>query len=811
MFQYIRQRCFQIDSWKYCNKQHVYLKLTQIDTFGFPRVAQVDSKPTSPSDQKAATSLPWKSAIEIYVEHELSSLCDDKLLLDLIEDKWRSHVKWFFIFYCLVPAILYYMLLIANVVVRCMEVIGCSVIMMSASFVCLRIVSSFSSPPPLLLPSTQHLPSAPPLDFWNGKTYSLNDQPEPFLTGFRFDSKIRILSNFLEIFTLFCSAWFLIASWRCGRFQQHDWDPSSFNGVFGWGKKSHEHFTKRLINFLLKNLECLLGFIISLCVMLAFACRLAGSMMFELNLNAISLVLYSYYIFVLCSPFEPLGILSILLFKVLLQSVFLWVIVYIIVLLAFSSAMHTTYRDSKISLAIPNTNFTFQNSFGINVASLLWVSFGEVDNRSFIYESQNQQIAMILNMTWAVFSCILVLNFLIALISRFFDQKYRDAEHSWSIMFAYTVIRYEKIYSWVVDNFCCLGLKKKRTGQKNPEAPNNQGADAAPRAEASQQVSTAAQRAIEKDNQGKDSEICPNDEFFWEFVADWHTGMNFLFEAMTAANSSELLPFSAPAQHCYLKAMEEWVKSIFVGKDKKEYSMGDLMKNLVKKCAQLGTSKQEQWQSDPSTSDLEVCDLNLGQHMISYEALKAASVKLQERKIDPVLQMDPQCVLDYQLFTDILIYLAHYLEVVSASILRSASNVAKADGVSQVSKIHMDLGISLVKEMFAIQENSTIYKVKVIVDKIGWQRKAVDDRKAGNPLGSQSEIATHSVEAQEANGEGRSREETKCVSNEGERPVQNKYTGLENVLGKAVEHTVSKLGLKKLKPIKNTVPGKKPR
>ena len=375
----------------------------------------------------------------------------------------------------------------------------------------------------------------------------------------------------LEVFTLFCNLLFLYASFQCCRWKQHDWDPSSFNSVLGWGKKSHHHYTKRLIQFILKNLNSILGFIIGLCVKSAFACRLAGSMMFELNLNAISLVLYSYYLFVLCLPFKQLGILSILLFKVLMQSVFLWAVVYIIVLLAFSSAMHTTYKDAKVAEPIPDTNFTFQNNFGINVASLLWVSFGEVDNRSFIYASENSQIAMILNIVWAVFSCILVLNFLIAIVSRFFDLKQQDAMLTWSIFFAYTVIRYERIYNkfakWHLPFF-----PERRTGQKFPrtadEVKGSQGSEGRKSQEGGgggrEGGEAGAGAAVveeagssEKNQRIFEADICQSEDFFWEFISDWHTGLSILFESMVRVSSSDLLPFSASAKHRYLDKMEE--------------------------------------------------------------------------------------------------------------------------------------------------------------------------------------------------------------------------------------------------------------
>jgi len=355
----------------------------------------------------------WKGALEIIVDHEVVAFADQELIRKMVQDKWLSYGRWHYVVYHLLPYLAFMILFTAMVTLRCSEARRDWNEDIAAGFVQPSDVQSrFTA-------------------WWLGIW-------APLPGGGAGGRWLTLESSLLQLcVTLFSALVLFLDGVRHARLSPTDLDPQQR----GWRSLGFTSYGR----FVHKNLTSALCVCIVLLLLAALACRMLGLERDELSLLAVSCILVFCGLLQRLMPFEFFGRLVIMIWRIFLHDVLLALFIYLILLCAFALALFVMWQRSDFpSEMMSRGGAPLDADPSHTFLELIWVSLGEVDISSVIMATHNSSLAFSLHIIWIILSDVLVLNLLIAMMGRTYDQDTRDGHTLWFFPHAAEVLWLEK-------------------------------------------------------------------------------------------------------------------------------------------------------------------------------------------------------------------------------------------------------------------------------------------------------------------------------------------------------------------------------
>jgi len=179
--------------------------------------------------------------------------------------------------------------------------------------------------------------------------------------------------------------------------------------------------------FIFKNLSslfCLLLVPLFVCIPIA---RSFCATQTELNLIAAVYVVLGSNLLNLITPFKFFSVLILTIFRMLIADVLRFLVVYCIVLLAFSGAVHVLARSGP---PLPENELRDENLLDDNLwkasLQLLYVSLGEVNVGNVVQYSGNEDLMQGVLIVWIIITNVLLLNLLISMMAETFQRDQQD-------------------------------------------------------------------------------------------------------------------------------------------------------------------------------------------------------------------------------------------------------------------------------------------------------------------------------------------------------------------------------------------------
>jgi hypothetical protein len=203
-----------------------------------------------------------------------------------------------------------------------------------------------------------------------------------------------------------------------------------------------------MLSFIYKNANFLLIISAVAALFLAIVARVKCDHEVEVEAEAVASVLLFSNLLIVLMPFRYIGELVITIYRMFVGDIFRFVLVFAILQLGFSLSVLLLART-----AIDSSRFS-GDSFGPAFLHLLWLSLG--DNLSDVSDGsglESRGLIMAIYIVWIVVSTVLLLNLLITMMSRTFNEDSEDIHRVWVFPFAALVLRIEN--------------RKKHTEDKN--------------------------------------------------------------------------------------------------------------------------------------------------------------------------------------------------------------------------------------------------------------------------------------------------------------------------------------------------------
>jgi hypothetical protein len=230
----------------------------------------------------------------------------------------------------------------------------------------------------------------------------------------------------------------LYKGWQSRRLKLRDLDTDENGNI------SHAE----MLSFIYKNANFLLNIGAVAALFLALVARLRCDHEVEVEAEAVASVLLFSNLLIVLMPFRYIGELVITIYRMFVGDIFRFVLVFAILQLGFSLSVLLLART-----AIDSSRFS-GDSFGPAFLHLLWLSLG--DNLSDVSDGsglESRGLIMAIYIVWIVVSTVLLLNLLITMMSRTFNEDSEDIHRVWVFPFAALVLRIEN--------------RKKHTEDKN--------------------------------------------------------------------------------------------------------------------------------------------------------------------------------------------------------------------------------------------------------------------------------------------------------------------------------------------------------
>ena len=424
-------------SWCYGPVARTLMNLEQLDTYVVPQPVGAAKEAAEHEryhllNPPLDTSHPdWRSAIQVIVDDEKQEFAHDAFFMDIIMQKWNKFARWMFVTRKLIPHYVFTILFIITLSFRANEVRtrweqayldGCLPAGASreAGVVMLGETLPQYEPGVPLKCITDTYESTKDINFWvSDLGGNLRSRP--------WEGAILILQ--LCVQTGFCifTAW---TGWRWRRLKKRDlWVPGK-----GW----YENF--RIVLF--KNLTFLFDYCTVVFLIVATLFRLLGDEDQELQMLANASIFVVIQCVLLLMAFRRIGVFIITMFVMLFDDMLKFVVIYITVCLGFAFALTAVIDYPDVLPSGLAREGYFWHHFWGNFYEVVLSSLTKLEAK---WQPTPYLLVAILNFIFALLACILLLNFLIAMMARTFEENVGNTHVTWIFPFAYNVLRYEKM------------------------------------------------------------------------------------------------------------------------------------------------------------------------------------------------------------------------------------------------------------------------------------------------------------------------------------------------------------------------------
>jgi hypothetical protein len=346
----------------------------------------------------------WRSALEIIVAHEVQEFAEDEMFQRLIRDKWRKFGRRMYLWRTVVPYILLLATFAANVMLRGAELergheaasvgLGCR---------------DFAA--------------------WVRGSDSAEGDTED-------SAGVRAVRLALEAsLPLFWSPWLVWKGWRQRRLRYRDLDVNEDASIS----------VQELQHFFHKNMHFLLDIVAATALMTAGVALVGCWHKTHAEAMAVASIFLFCNLLNVVLPFKFIGVLLITLYKMLVGDMARFCLVFFVLMLAFTIAMHLLLQRWPETESAPS-GLSFSELF----KRLLWIALGDIlgYNGEFLTShAESFTLILTLYVAWVVLSSVLMLNLIIAMMGKTFNDSTCDTHRIWIFPFAALVLKYEKMLS----------------------------------------------------------------------------------------------------------------------------------------------------------------------------------------------------------------------------------------------------------------------------------------------------------------------------------------------------------------------------
>jgi hypothetical protein len=475
-------------SWRYGSVARTMLNLEQLDTYVVQPPAGEAKEVEAPLLEELLkpmlqTSHPgWRSAIQIIVDDEKEEFAHDAFFIDMIDQKWTKFARKMFLARKLIPHYTLTIIFIIMLQFRSNEVRtrweqayldGCLPVGAPRdAAISAEMLPQYVLGVPLKC-ITDKYEATKDIRFWVSDL-SGNLRARPWEGG------ILIFQVLVQIgFCLFT----MFTGWK--------WKRANKRDQRGPGKGWYMNF--RILLF--KNLTFIFDYCAAIFLILATLFRFLAFEDQELQMLANASVFIVIQCVLLLIPFRRIGVLIITMFRILTDDVLKFLVIYITVCLGFTFAVTVIIDYPDVLPAnIPREGY-FWHHFWANFYDLVLLSLAELESE---WQPTSYRLEAILKFVFALFACILLLNFLIAMMARTFQGHVEDTWKTWVFPFAHNVLRLERMLpkalrahplyrvgepkekgtyrstNFESETFYIVRVKEKRSAGKPPKAGNEE-------------------------------------------------------------------------------------------------------------------------------------------------------------------------------------------------------------------------------------------------------------------------------------------------------------------------------------------------
>lgn len=474
-------------SWRFGSVARTMLNLEQLDTYVVPPPVGAAKEVEAPLVQELLkpmlqTSHPgWRSAIQIIVDDEKEEFAHDAFFIDIIDQKWTKFARKMFLARKLIPHYTLTIIFIIMLQFRSNELRtrweqayldGCLPAGAPRDVAILGEMLPQYVPGVPLKCITDKYETTKDIRFWVSDLGG-NLRARPWEGG------IYIFQLLVQIgFSLFT----MFTGWK--------WKRTNKRDLRGPGNGWYMNF--RILLF--KNLTFIFDYCAAVFLILATLFRLLAFEDQELQMLANASVLIVIQCVLLLIPFRRIGVLIITMFRILTDDVLKFLVIYITVCLGFTFALTVVIDYPDVLPAnIPREGY-FWHHFWANFYELVLVSLAELESE---WQPTPYRLEAILKFVFALFACVLLLNFLIAMMARTFQNHVEDTWKTWVFPFAHNVLRLERMLpkalrahplyrigepkekgthgstSFESETFYIFQVKEKKSAGKPPQAGND--------------------------------------------------------------------------------------------------------------------------------------------------------------------------------------------------------------------------------------------------------------------------------------------------------------------------------------------------
>jgi hypothetical protein len=367
---------------------------------------QVDTYRITP--EADATNLhinhKWRSALEIIVAHEVQEFAEDEMFQRLIHDKWCKFGRRMYFCRTVAPYILLLATFTATVMFRGADLE--------------RGYEAASTGPGCR-------------DFaaWVRAGDSAGGDAED-------SAGMRAVRLGLEaLLPLFWSPWLIWKGWRQRRLRYRDLDVNEDASIS----------VQELQHFFHKNMHFLLDVVAAIALMTAGVALVGCWHKTHAEAMAVASIFLFCNLLNVVLPFKSIGVLLITIYKMLVGDIARFCLVFFVLMFAFTIAMHLLLQRWPEAESTPS-GLTFGELF----KKLLWIALGDNlgDNGEFLTSNaESFTLILTLYVSWVVLSSVLMLNLIIAMMGKTFNDSTCDTHRIWIFPFAALVLKYEKLLS----------------------------------------------------------------------------------------------------------------------------------------------------------------------------------------------------------------------------------------------------------------------------------------------------------------------------------------------------------------------------
>jgi hypothetical protein len=426
MFDHILNTYMTSNVWRYGRIQMRKRDMRQVNTFSISNgaIPCIKDENCDGSDKKHCLDVLHvrpRSALEVIVIHEVEAFSTHNVITKLIESKWDQFGLRMYFYYTLLPYATLLVFFAAVVVLRSDEAQQAAVDQAN---------SLNSSVGGNITTSGNTFDGVGRYCIHGALGWSWTRGLEDSSVVVDREAERRIATLVLESAVVcFGSAWLAVKGWRQRYLKHRDLDMSEDGHL-----SAHE-----VVAFIYKNINFFQNTGIAVVLLIAGVSRLSCDDKLELTALSVASVLLFSNILNILMPFKYIGVLVIIIFRMVVGDVFRFFVVYLATLAGFAFGMLPLIRLSEDLVSI------YGSTFAEMFMRLFWAALG-VDSLDDLSVMDSQRLAVALHVFWVVISSVLMLNLLIAMMGRTFEEISADANRAWFFPFSRLVLRYEIIH-----------------------------------------------------------------------------------------------------------------------------------------------------------------------------------------------------------------------------------------------------------------------------------------------------------------------------------------------------------------------------